>query len=92
MYMIEDIWTDLVSEGNFDLISKLRRAELGEPGFGTIVVTREGFSDDDRVHNKVLRWLKGKKIHILDIMFEIGNLEVIIREMKKRRRKSSKKQ
>lgn len=70
------LWITLVREGKFDLIEKLRKAELREEGFTTIVVTKEGFSENDWVHNMVIRWLKRHKIHVIDVMYEIGNLEV----------------
>jgi hypothetical protein len=71
----ETLWLTLASEGKFDLMERLRKALLGEPGFGTIAVNREGFSENDRTHNLVIRWLKAHDIHVLDVMFEIGNLE-----------------
>jgi hypothetical protein len=73
-----DPWQALVEEGNHDLISKLKRAVDGEPGFGTIVVDRKGFSENDDTHNAVLGWLKEKGINVLDVPFEIGNLEVAL--------------
>ena len=72
----ELVWIALISEGNFELIEKLRKAERMEPGFTTIVVTKEGFSQNDRIHNMVLWWLKKHHVHVLDVMHEIGNLEL----------------
>ena len=70
------LWLTLVYEGKFELIEKLRKAELHEEGYETIVVTKEGFSENDWAHNMVIRWLKRHKVHVLDVMYEIGNLEV----------------
>jgi len=72
---MNDPWTDLVSEGNFELINKLQRVENKEPGYGTIVVTKEGFSSNDRTHNKVLKWLQEKNVNILNPENEIANLK-----------------
>ena len=71
----ETLWVALASEGQFELMERLRKALLKAPGYGTIIVTRKGFSDNDRTHNLVIQWLKAHDIHSLDVMFEIGNLE-----------------
>ena len=73
-----DPWTALVAEGNHDLIAKLKRAVDGEPGFGTIIVDEKGFSENDDTHNAVLDWLKDKGVNILDVPFEVGNLELAL--------------
>ena len=73
--MIEDLWLRLAEEGKHELIEKLHKAFNKVPGFGTIVVTKEGFSENDRTHNMVLGCLKKAGINICDVMFEIGNLE-----------------
>jgi hypothetical protein len=72
----DELWLTLASEGRFELIEKLQRAFNGVPGFGTIIVPREGFSEVDRTHNMVLRSLKEHGVHIFDVLFEVGNLEV----------------
>jgi len=69
-----DPWTDLASEGRFDLIERLRRAEVRESGYGTIIVTKEGFSPNDATHNKVLAWLRYKDIRYINPINEIANL------------------
>ena len=69
------LWLTLASEGKFDLIEKLHKAFNGVPGFGTIVVTKEGFSVNDQTHNMVLRSLKEHGVNVFDVMSEIGNLE-----------------
>ena len=65
----------LIVEDNEDMQHILSNL-LHEEGYETIVVTKEGFSENDWVHNMVIRWLKRHKIHVLDVMYEIGNLEV----------------
>jgi hypothetical protein len=70
------LWLTLASEGRFELTEKLQRAFNGVPGFGTVVVPLEGFSEVDRTHNMVLRSLKWHGVHIFDVAFEVGNLEV----------------
>lgn len=75
---MEDLWAVLALEGNFDLINKLRMAEAREPGFGTIVVTEKGFSENDVTHNLVLDWLKERNINIVDVPFIVGNLELTL--------------
>lgn len=65
----------LALDGNFELIETLRHAQNKEPGYGTIVVPKQGFSDDDDVHNLVLDWLCEQKINVLNVQNEIANLE-----------------
>jgi len=72
----EELWVTLAADGRYDLIEKLQKALNEAPGYGTLVVNKEGFSDNDRIHNMVLGWLKGHpEINVLDIVHEIGNLE-----------------
>lgn len=61
---LSDPWLDLVLEGNFALIERLKKAERKEPGFTTVVVHREGFSPNDATHNKVLNWLHKHNINV----------------------------
>jgi hypothetical protein len=72
------LWLRLASEGKFDLIEKLQKAFNRVSGFETIVVTREGFSENDRTHNMVLRSLREHGVNICDVMYEIGNLELAL--------------
>ena len=76
---MSDIWGSLVFEGNHDLIRKLHRVEKDEPGFGTIVVPREGFSSNDETHNMVIRWLKSHNVNILNPFNEEANLEYALK-------------
>ena len=77
----DELWLALALEGKFTLIEKLQKAFNGVSGFGTIVVTQEGFSENDRTHNMVIRSLREHGINIFDVMFEIGNLERALHPM-----------
>lgn len=69
------VWDKIASEGNFDLIRKLRRVELKEEGFRTIVVPKEGFSDNIYTHNAIIDWLHDHDINVLNPLHEIANME-----------------
>ena len=73
-----DLWIHLVLEKRFDLIKKLHRVELKEPGYGTIVVTKEGFSDNDRTHNMVLKFLNKNKVNIMNPGLEEACLKYLL--------------
>lgn len=75
---VAELWTRLALEGRFDLMNILRRAEQHEPGFCTIVVKNEGFSDDDETHNLVLRFLKENEISIFNPGLEATRLELAL--------------
>jgi hypothetical protein len=73
---VSRIWNLLTYEGNFELIDKLHKAEMKEPGYLTVVVPEEGFSRDDEVHNLVIDWLKAHRfINVLNTRKEIYELE-----------------
>lgn len=76
----ENLWVRLASEGRFDLIKILHRAEQHEPGFETIVVKKEGFSDDDTTHNLVLEFLRKNKINIFNPGLEAARIELVVKE------------
>jgi hypothetical protein len=70
------MWTLLASEGNFNLIDKLHKAEMKEPGYLTVIVPEKGFSPDDDVHNSVIDWLKAHRyINVLNTRRVIFELE-----------------
>ena len=69
------LWERLTQEGKFELIELLRHVEQGEDGFGTVVVHKEGFSENDETHNMVLDWLEERKINILNPGLEKTRLE-----------------
>ena len=73
-----DLWVRLAIEDRHDLIKKLNRAERREEGFETIVVPKEGFSDDDSTHNMVLDWLEEHEINVLNVGKEIRLCEVAL--------------
>lgn len=74
----ELLWERLATEGNFKLIRKLRRVEMGEPGFGTIVVPKEGFSESDDTHNLVLEWLEERDINVVNLGLETARNNLVI--------------
>ena len=76
---IEELWARLALERKFNLIRKLHRAEKGEPGYGTVAITREGFSEDNTTHNMVLAFLKKNNIHIINPGLEEACLELALR-------------
>lgn len=80
------LWAALASEGKFELIERLRRALLREPGYGTIVVTKEGFSENDHTHNLVIRWLKAHKIHTMNVIYEVEHLKMAAASFRKGKR------
>jgi hypothetical protein len=61
-----DVWLDLLFENNFSLINKLHHVENKVSGFGTVIVPEQGFSQNDIIHNKVLEWLKKKKVNVIN--------------------------
>jgi len=72
---VSELWTRLALEGRHALLNKLRRAERREPGFGTIVVKKEGFSDDDETHNLVLKFLRQSSVCVFNPGLEVTRLE-----------------
>jgi len=76
---IGELWSRLALEGKFTLINNLRRAELHEPGYCSIAVTKEGFSEDDETHNMVLRFLKKNNINILNPALEEARAALALR-------------
>lgn len=65
----------LMANGYWETIEKLKHVEAGTPGYGTVVITAAGFSDDDDTHNAVLDWLREKKVNIFNPAREIALLE-----------------
>lgn len=62
----QNLWLTLASEGKYELITKLHRAQNKEEGYSTIIIPTEGFSKNDTTHNQVLKWLKKNKIKTFD--------------------------
>jgi hypothetical protein len=69
------LWEALVLDGNFSLVQKLHSAEINFPGYSTIVVPINGFSDNDRIHNMVLDWCKERHIRMFNVNHQIALLE-----------------
>ena len=74
-----DLWSRLAVEGRFELIKRLRRAERHEPGFTTLVVRKEGFSDIDETHNLVLKYLRQIGANVFNPGMEIARLNSALR-------------
>lgn len=70
----------LALEGNFELIQKLARIERKESGYDVIVVPKEGFSENDDVHNLILDWLKLQGVCVMNVQKVIANLELALQE------------
>ena len=62
----QDVWNSLISDGNLELIERLRHVEIKTPGFSTIVVPQQGFSPQDETHNKVLDWLHQRDVNVVN--------------------------
>ena len=71
----EDLWVRLTIEKNYTLIAKLRQVEAKTPGYGTIIVPKEGYSENEVTHNMVLDWLKDHQTKTLNPSLEIHKLE-----------------
>jgi len=71
----EDLWVRLTLEKNDALIAKLRHVEAKTPGFGTVVVPKEGYSEDPTTHNMVLDWLHTHGVRTFNPSLEIYKLE-----------------
>jgi len=80
MIDVNVLWSRLAVEGRFELIKKLHRAECRELGFGTVVVRREGFSDNDGTHNMVLSFLRQIGVNIFNPGLETMRLERALHE------------
>lgn len=74
----EALWDHLAAQGHLTLLEKLHHVEQGAPGYGTIVVPKEGFSEDDSIHNAVLDWLHTHNVNVLNVSNEISNLHLAL--------------
>lgn len=71
----KDLWKTLLEENKHDLINKLRKVEKREEGYGSIVIPKNGFSENLSTHFAVVSWLKDKGINIIDTNKIIDDLE-----------------
>lgn len=78
-YSPRNLWDRLATEGRHDLITTLRHVELNTPGYGTIIVPPEGYSQDDTTHNMVLDYLNHHHINILNVQLTIEKLTRALR-------------
>ena len=72
----DDLWDILWLDGKFDLIRTLRYIELKE--VHAIVVPADGFSENDHVHNLVLKWLRQRKVNIVNPRLFEARLEAAL--------------
>ncbi len=77
---VNDLWSRLALEGKSALIKRIRRAENREPGFTTLVVRKEGFSDDDETHNLVLKYLRRIGAFVFNPGMETARLKQALRD------------
>lgn len=69
------IWDILIGDKKYDLIKVLKHVENKEPGYGSVVVPKNGFSSNKKIHCLVLSWLKERNINIVDVDNEIACLK-----------------
>jgi hypothetical protein len=69
------LWDILIKDKKYDLIKVLKHVENKEPGYGSVVVPKYGFSSNRKIHNLVLLWLKERDINIVDVDNTIAYLE-----------------
>jgi len=74
-YTPQTVWDMLAAEGNLSLIERLKMVEQRYPGYGTMVVPEEGYSDDDDTHNAVIDWLRAHDVNVLNTRTTIARLE-----------------
>lgn len=74
-YKATTLWDRLMEEGRLDLIARLHEVEIGTPGYGTIIVPHEGFSEDDTTHNMVLDYLEAHGTNIVNPGLMITRME-----------------
>jgi len=76
---VQNLWGRLVGEGNLELLSRLSRVEKHEAGYGTVVVPKKGFSDNDDTHNMVLDWLEARGVNVLNIGLSVARMKYALR-------------
>jgi len=69
------LWQTLIEDGRNELVTLLQHVENREPGYGSIIVPNNGFSDSDTIHNMVLDWLHERDINVVNVAHEITCLE-----------------
>jgi hypothetical protein len=75
----QDPWLNLISHGSHKTISLLQKVEQNYPGYSTVIIPNEGFSDDDTTHNMVIDWLKQHDINVYSPSNEIHHLTKALR-------------
>jgi len=72
--IVKNIWRTLASESKFDIIEKLKRIERNESGYSTIIVPKNGFSENEETHELILEWLEEKHVNVVSVEKEIRDL------------------
>jgi len=85
IYKSDEIWSSLVLEQNFALLDKLQRIEKNEPGFGTIIIPKDGFSKNETLNKQIIAWLKRHKINVYSIDQEIKSLDSLTCQLAQKR-------
>jgi len=78
----DKLYNTLSEEGNLKLINLLKKVDSKEPGYGTVIVPKGGFSLNTKTHAMVICWLKDRNINIVDVDKEISDLENSLRRDK----------
>ena len=69
------LWELLALEGRHDLLSTIHHVELKTPGYGTVVVPEEGFSENTDTHNMVLDYLRIQGVMTLNVGAVVARLQ-----------------
>ena len=73
------MWDRLAAEGKYDLISKLRKTEKGEPGYRTVIIPERGWSEDAETNDAILKWLKSLRVNVWSPTQETEELQKALR-------------
>lgn len=70
----QDPWILLAAEGNDKTLRLLQKVEQKQPGYSTIIIGPNGFSENDDTHNAVLNWLRDRNVMVYSPQNEIYHL------------------
>lgn len=57
-YEPRTVWDLLAAEGNYTLITTLKKVERREAGYETMIIPERGYSKDPKTHEAVVKWLE----------------------------------
>jgi hypothetical protein len=75
----DDLWTRLLCINKYDLIQLLRNVEKQTPGFTTIIVPSSGFVPDPVLNDLILKWLRHKRVNVLDVKNNIREMQLCLK-------------